>query len=53
MAHPLFHLARRLEKRRQDHRSQQALRKAQADPHLARDIGLPFRPRPKLDVNQW
>ena len=53
MAHPLFHLARRLEKRRQDRRTLEAARKAQADPHLARDVGLPYRPAPKIRPDFW
>ncbi len=53
MAHPLFHLAARLEKRRTRARTLRAQDLAQTDPHLARDVGLHYRPAPKVRVEQW
>ncbi len=53
MAHPLFHLAARLEKRRTRARTLRAQDLVQSDPHLARDVGLPHRPAPKVRVDLW
>lgn len=54
MSHPLFNLARKLEKRRRtDATTLRAMDAALCDPHLARDIGLPYRPAPKPRVDLW
>ena len=53
MPHPLFHLARRLENRRRFRRTVEAGRKVQSDPHLARDVGLPYRPPTPIRTSDW
>lgn len=53
MAHPLIDLARHLDRRRERHRQRTALHDALADPHLARDLGLPPRVRPLAKSGLW
>lgn len=53
MAHPLFDLIEKIEKRNRKKRSYRAAEDVQTDPHLARDVGLPFKPRPKVRVDLW
>ena len=53
MANPLFHLARRLEKRKHHRRTLEAARKAQSDPHIARDLGLPYVPPSPFRADSW
>ena len=53
MAHPLHALAERMERRAKARRSLHALRKVEADPHLARDVGLPYRHTPKERTDLW
>ena len=53
MTFSLFDLARSLEARAEASRQKHRLADVQRDPHLARDIGLPYRPRPAVRVDQW
>ena len=53
MANPLFHLAQNLTARRERRRSLRRLKEVQNDPHLARDVGLPYRPRPPVKTDKW
>lgn len=54
MSHPLFNLARKLERRRRANlRTRRAMDLALNDPHLARDVGLPYRPAPKPRTDLW
>ena len=53
MTFPLFHLAKSLDRRAQKRRSLRKLVDLQTDPHLARDIGVPYRPRPPVRVDRW
>ncbi len=53
MAHHLFRLAEQLERHAQKTRAKRAMEQAQANPHLARDVGLPHRPLPKVRFDQW
>lgn len=50
MPFPLFEFARKLEARGRDKRR---IAEIQSDPHLARDAGLPFKPRPLTRLDQW
>ncbi len=53
MTFPLFSLADRIAKQRTRVRQRRALADVQSDPHLARDIGLPFEPREPRTPEQW
>jgi len=53
MANPLFQLAQNLTARAERRRALRRLRDVQNDPHLARDVGLPYRPRPPAETNKW
>ena len=53
MRHPLHALAERLGRHAERGRTRHAIEQVQADPHLARDIGLPYRRRPKRQVTLW
>ena len=53
MPHPLFSLAERLERHAEARARRRAMERAQADPHLARDVGLPYRPAPKVRIDRW
>lgn len=53
MTFPLHDLARVLEARHARKRTLRRLHQLQADPHLARDIGVAYRPRPHPRVDQW
>ena len=53
MSFSLFDLAARIEKRAAHRRSLRRMANVQNDPHLARDVGLPYRPRPHVRVDQW
>ncbi len=53
MTHPLFHLAKILSDRNARRRSLRRLKDVERDPHLARDVGLPYRPRPMVRVDKW
>ena len=46
MANPLFQLAQNLTARTERRRSFRRLKEVQSDPRIARDVGLPYRPRP-------
>ncbi|MEO9826536.1 MAG: hypothetical protein ABJF50_19210 [Paracoccaceae bacterium] len=43
--HPLHALANALSEKRKARKTHHALKDVLSDPHLARDIGLPHRPR--------
>lgn len=53
MPFELFSLARRLEARATERRNRKRLADVQRDPHLARDLGLPYRPRPAVRIDKW
>lgn len=53
MTHPLLSLARKLEQRRIERQSVHAPKHAMPDPHLAHDLGLPYRPHPARRVDLW
>lgn len=53
MTFPLFELARRLEGRAKEKRAMRKLADLQSDPHLARDIGMPYQPRPLTRIDKW
>ena len=53
MSFSLFELARKLEAQSSERRSRQRLADVQRDPHLARDIGLPYRPAPTVRIDRW
>lgn len=53
MAFPLFDLAKRLEAKAQSVRTLRRLADVQSDAHLARDVGLPYRPRPQVRIDRW
>ena len=53
MAHPLIKLAERLERRAQARANKRNAEIALSDPHIARDVGLPYRPRPRIKVDLW
>ncbi len=53
MAFPLFSLADRIVERRTQLRSRRALKEVLSDPHLARDLGLPYQPREPRRPEQW
>ncbi len=53
MANPLLTLATRLERIAAERRARRARELVQSDPHLARDIGLPYRPREPRRVEPW
>lgn len=53
MAHPLLTLARKLEQRNKLRRNKRDLKRAITDPHVARDVGLPYHPKPILRTDQW
>ncbi|MDA9865412.1 hypothetical protein N9C96_01920 [bacterium] len=53
MAHPLHTLAGKLEKLTAERKSRHAMHAAIADPHLARDVGLPHKPRHIPRVDRW
>ena len=53
MTHPLFDLADALDRYRKRRRGQEALNDALADPHRARDVGLPHRPRHLTELRKW
>lgn len=53
MANPLFHLAQNLAARSERRRNYRRLRDVQHDPHLARDVGVPYRPRPPVKREKW
>ena len=53
MSYSLFDLARALEANAAKRRTKRRLSDVQHDPHLARDLGLPYRPRPHERVDQW
>ncbi|MEM7719600.1 MAG: hypothetical protein AAF222_10385 [Pseudomonadota bacterium] len=53
MTHPLHSFIERLERRAERNRDKRALRQTQADPHLARDIGLPFKPARARKPELW
>ncbi len=43
--HPIHALANALSKKHQARKTNRALKDVLSDPHLAKDIGLPHRPR--------
>ena len=53
MAYSLFDLAKSIEARAARQRSRRRFTEVQHDPHLARDIGVPYRPRPPVRIDQW
>ncbi len=53
MAHPLAELADALARYRARRHGHMALKDALADPHRARDLGLPHRPYPKVELPKW
>lgn len=53
MSYSLFDLAAKLDARAARRRSRRRLADVQSDPHLARDIGLPYRPRPQVRIDRW
>ena len=53
MGFSLFDLARSIEKRASGRRARRQLTDVQRDPHLSRDLGLPYRPLPKLRIDRW
>jgi hypothetical protein len=53
MRHPLRSLAYRLARHGARGRTRHAIEQVQADPHLARDIGLPYRPRRERRITLW
>ena len=53
MAFSLFDLARKIDKLAANKRSVRRLHDITHDPHLSRDIGVPYRPRPKVRVDRW
>ncbi len=53
MAHPLLSLARKLEQRREALRLRHDLNGVINDPHIARDVGLPYVPTPKPRIDRW
>ncbi|MDA8584685.1 hypothetical protein N9L47_00280 [Rhodobacteraceae bacterium] len=53
MANPLFHLAQALEARAAKRRSFRRLKDVQNDPHLARDVGLPYRRQHDVKIDRW
>lgn len=53
MPYSLFDLAARLERRANDRRSLRRLAQVQRDPHLARDIGMPYLPPMHPRVDKW
>lgn len=50
MPFPLFEFAKKLEARNRDKR---LMAEFQSDRHLARDAGLPYKPRPLTRLDQW
>ncbi|MGR3513337.1 MAG: hypothetical protein ACU0GG_11275 [Paracoccaceae bacterium] len=53
MQHPLSTLTRALKQRRDETRTRRAIAQVEADPHLARDVGLKHRPQPKRKITLW
>lgn len=53
MPFSLFDLAQKIEHRVQKRRSLKRLNEVQSDPHLARDIGVPYRPREPFRIDTW
>ncbi len=53
MPHPLRALANRLDQRRLDRRTRRDIKLVETDPHLARDIGVPHRPRTERRITLW
>jgi hypothetical protein len=53
MTHPLFDLARRLDRRTLLRRREKSFRDALSDPHLAEDLGLAHRPKRRSDPTLW
>lgn len=53
MTFPLFDLAAGLDARATRRRNRKRLADVQSDPHLARDLGLPYKPRPPVRVDRW
>ena len=53
MANPLFQLAQNLALRAERRRNFRRLKEVQSDPHIARDVGLPYRPRPHEGTDRW
>ena len=53
MPFSLFDLARRLEQGAKVRHTKRHLRDVQTDPHLARDIGVPYRPREPARTEEW
>ena len=51
MRHPLLSLAERLGRRAARGRTRHAIEQVQADPYLARDIGLPYRDRSERRIS--
>lgn len=53
MPHPLLFLADKLDRLMAERRGRRAGHDVQADPHIARDIGLPYRPQKKQRPELW
>ncbi|MCG6882766.1 MAG: hypothetical protein LJE62_03300 [Silicimonas sp.] len=53
MPFPLFLLADAIDRHAAERRSRRRLADIQTDPHLSRDLGLPFRPHPRTRTEQW
>ena len=53
MGFSLFDLAREIETRASERRMRRRQAEVQRDPHLARDVGLPYRPDPKVRIDKW
>ncbi|MEO0917396.1 MAG: hypothetical protein AAFY31_10505 [Pseudomonadota bacterium] len=53
MTHPIHAILSRLDRYGAQRRTRHAMAKAQADPHLARDVGLPFKPAVSRKPELW
>lgn len=53
MFRSLHSLAKRLQDDTKQRRTWRAIAEAQSDPHLARDMGLPHRPKPTRRTDLW
>lgn len=49
MTHPYLSLSRAVQRRR----DARTVRDVQANPHIARDIGQPYRPQPARRIDLW
>lgn len=53
MTHPIHTFLSRLERDARRRRTHRDMERVQADPHLARDVGLPFKPAALRKPEQW